>query len=304
MFPKWLQKLYPNLKNEKTTMSVLRIEILEKTDLKNEYTEFLDNRSYSRAKIACCKKCNNEFLNKIEGEVINQLDNTTQKTPYEEDIIKAWLLKIFLSRYIYDKKTGNKFGNDIEEKDFRMELEYIRINLYNYIYKKNSSFLRKCTLFIFNVNTSDFDYRDSITEKYIFIQFNYNAFILSINDYNLSLKSEYLSDIIKTISKEKLHNFQCYEILSIILSYRETIELNIVAKDGNLEYISVIHKESNKLKYVSKYMVTFWNDNYSEIYKKKLIEADFIFDENSYKTFLRKCSGEFIHIDSNILPLP
>lgn len=293
VFPDWLINREDKLKDERKTANTLF------SNMPSE--EINENASYTKMKVFCCKKCNNETLNNVEQKIIKFLMGKDDEY-IDENLIKVWLLKIILARHVYDERRGcnSKF------KHINLRMESIRYNLEKYYFHNETGFLESCSLIILEVNDTNFDYNDSLHDNFVFLQFRRKVFLLSINDYGVPLKWPYFKKLLPLIKKEKFHNFQCYEILSIILSFRKKMDIDFIGWDENgREIVNIsVEKHSDKLEDVALYMARFWNGKYSKFVGEELTENDFKVDQNRYCTFLRNEKGKFESFPSETIISP
>lgn len=280
VIPQWVQAKYPILKTNKLSSNGLFQE-----------SKLVFNPEFPKIKIPCCNICNNEKLCQIEDKVIDILKKGDIDKIENSLFIKIWLLKIMLANNVYDIGRGVAHSQNVAKR-----MDFIRKYLYKYLYENESDWLDFVKVFAFK-SYDKFYYNENMASGFISIRI-YGIVLILIVD---GRKNDYIKNFFhgfKKIKEEILHDFQIVEIIALIISSFELLDLNLERE--NIFMLKIL--ESKRNMNIAKILSYHWNIMYSDEINKKSTYNDFLLNGKAI-SFLGK-PGHFNKMNENYVPNP
>lgn len=231
VFPKWIQKEF-NLWNEK-------IFLLNNTNI-----------NYKQLIIPCCKKCNAEYLSKIENIIKSNYKKGHKKfCEVDELSIYQWTSKIFYGllfkelSLLIDRKNP-KLGKIITPSELKNYSTFISF-LKSIIHPIKFVNFKPWSIFIFklslpNDESLNFDYTDDLISLCFSIKLKDIGIVISFQD-NGSVKQG-LDWIYRKLRKKTISHLQFYEFFAAVVYSRRLLNRTpkyISIYDKN--YITEVH---------------------------------------------------------------
>jgi hypothetical protein len=292
VFPKWLQNEF-NLQNK--TLQILNTSTI----------------NYKTLKIPCCKKCNNEYLNKIEIKIKKAYgQGFTEFKKVDHMTIYLWICKIYFG--ILYKEMFLLLNRKDPTQGTIITDQYIESLLMIYLFLQEVRDRHNCmnffpgSIFLVEMQNDDsemmrWDFKDRITTHFISLRMKNIGIIAVLGDIGTTKEITTINDFYKI----PLHPIQFNELCAIIF-YRSLLlnrnpffrSTQVNGSDKVETYVSPIQGFSQKP------IFDEWdNDVYKEILS---VFTGYPLDKLlSYKdmvmTWIRNKNGEinFIPIEEN-----